>query len=233
MRGTRRTTFTNAKKDANDKKDTDTDTKTPKAGDDLGDHELDEPGQLEGQLLAALGEVVRVIADAALDRHPAVVGQDLEAGLEEVVPAVPAEVLERLYRHDPVDRAVELLPPLQPYVIGAVAAELGQQLVAVGLLVLGERQPDDVDVVLLHRALQGQTPAAADLEQRHARLEIEPVEVLVDVGDLRLRQRDVRAGEVRAAVLARRVLKHTEEVVRQVVMGLDVLKVRAHVLRAG
>jgi hypothetical protein len=31
MRGTRRTTFTNDKKDANDKKDTDTDTKTAKA----------------------------------------------------------------------------------------------------------------------------------------------------------------------------------------------------------
>ncbi len=68
-----------------------------------------------------------------------------------------------------------------------------EQLVAVRLLVLAQRQADDVDVVLLHRPLQRQTPAAADLEQRHTRLEVEPVEVLVDVGDLRFGQRDVGA----------------------------------------
>ena len=96
-----------------------------------------------------------------------------------------------------------------------------------------QRQADDVDVVLLHRPLQRQAPAAADLEQRHARLEVELVEVQVDVGDLRLRQRDIGAGEVRAAVLARRVLEHPEEVVRQVVVGLDVLEMRRQVLRAG
>ena len=121
---------------------------------------------------------------------------------------------------------MELLPALQQHLERAVGVELAEQLVAVGLLVLAQRQADDVDVVLLHRPLQRQAPAAADLEQRHARLEVQLVEVLVDLGDLRLGQRDVRTGEVRAAVLARRVLEHAEEVVGQVVVRLDVLEVR-------
>ena len=174
-----------------------------------------------------------MVADAALDGHPAVVGQDVEAVLEVVVVALEAEVLEGLDRDDPIDRLVELLPALQPHVELAVAVGLRQQLVAVGLLVLRQRQADDVDVVALHRPLQRQAPAAADLQQRHARLEVELVEVQVDIGDLRLRQRDIGPGEVRAAVLARRVLEHAEEVVRQVVVGLDVREMRRQVVRAG
>ena len=183
--------------------------------------------------LPRAGQIVGVEADAALDGHPAVVGQDVEAGLEEVVVALEAEVLEGLDRDDPVDRAGGTAPSPPVGHRRCAGVELAQQLGAVRLLVLAQRQADDVDVVLLHRALQRQAPAAADLEQRHARLEVEPVEVLVDVGDLRLGQRDIRPGEVGAAVLAGRVLEHAEEVVRQVVVSLDVLEMRPHILRAG
>ncbi len=206
----------------------------PAAGEDLGDHELDEPGQLERQLLAALGQVVRVVADAALDGHPAVVGQDVEAGLEEVVVALEAEVLERLDRHDPVDRAVELLPALQPHVERARRCR--------SCSAAGRSRPagscDSVRPMTL--------TSYFSIARCSVRPQPQPISssvmpglrssrsrLLVDVGDLRLRQRDVGAGEVRAAVLAGRVLEHPEEVVRQVVVGLDVLEMRRHVLRAG
>lgn len=48
--------------------------------------------------------------------------------------------------------------------------------------------------------------------------------MLIDVGDLRLGERDGGPGEVRAAVLARRILEQPEEIIRQVVVRLDVLE---------
>ena len=174
--------------------------------------------------LPLCGEIVRVVAGAALDRHPPVVGQDVEGVLEEVVVALETEVLERLDGHDPVDGVAELLPAAQQHLVRAIGVHAVQQLLAVGVLVLRQRQTDDVDVVLLQRALHRGAPAAADVEQRHARLEIELVEVEVDLGDLRFLQRHVVAVEVRAAVRARRVLEQPEEVVGQVVMRLDFLE---------
>ena len=205
----------------------------PAAGEDLGEHELGEAGQLEGQLLAAFDEVVRVVTDRALDGHPAVLGQHVEAVLEEVVETLESEVFDGLDRHDPVDGGVELLPALQADVEGAVGLDTAEQLLAVGLLILRQGQADHVHVVLLHGPLQGQAPAAADLQQGHARLEIQMVQVQVDVGDLGLAQRDMGSGEIGAAVLAGRVLEQAEEVVGQVVVRLDVLEVRPHIVGFG
>ena len=95
-------------------------------GKDLGVDELGEPGQFEGELLAAGGQVERVIAHTALDGHPAVSGQDLVAGLEEIVVTLEPEVLESLDRHDPVDGGVELLPALQPDVECAFGVDFAQ-----------------------------------------------------------------------------------------------------------
>ena len=89
----------------------------PAARENLGDDELDEPRRLEAQLLAARRQVVRVVADAALNGHPAVVGHDVERPLEEVVVVLVAEVFEGLDRHDAVDGLVEVLPVLQPNLV--------------------------------------------------------------------------------------------------------------------
>ena len=161
-----------------------------------------------------------------VQQHHAVGGQRLIGHLEEVVVAVGAEVLERADRHDPVDRLVELLPALQQYPLGAWAVRLVEQLLHVGLLVLAQRQTDDVDVVFLDRPHHGRAPAAADVEQRHPGLQGQLAQRQIDLGDLRLLQRHVVALEIRAAVGLRRIEEEPEEIVGQVVMGLHVLEVR-------
>ena len=103
-------------------------------------------------------------------------------------------------------------------------------LLDVGLLILAQRQADDVDVVVLDGAHHGRAPAAADVQQRHARLEAEFAQRQIDLGDLRLFERHVVALEVRAAVGLRRVEEQPEEVVGQVVVRLHVLEVRLQVL---
>ena len=156
--------------------------------------------------------------DRVQQHFAAVGGKRLIGLLEEVVVAVGAEVLERADRHDPVDRLVELLPALQQYPLGAGAVRLGEPLLDVGLLVLAQRQPDDVDVVFLDRPHHGRAPAATDVEQRHAGLEVKLAQRQIDLGDLRLFQRDVVGLEVGAAVGLGRVEEQPVEVVGQVVV---------------
>ena len=111
-------------------------------------------------------------------------------------------------------------------------SDAGEHGLDVRLLVLAQSQADDVDVVLLDRPHHRRTPAAADVEQRHAGLEAELAKGEVDLGELRLLERHVVALEVRAAVGLRRVEEQPEEVVGQVVMRLDVLEVRLQVVLA-
>src|SRR3984885_16294958 len=70
------------------------------------------------------------------------------------------------------------------------------------------------------------SPPAADVEQCHARLEVQLVEVQIDLGDLCFLQRLVVTREVGAAVGPRRVLEQSEEVIGQVVVRLDVFRTR-------
>jgi hypothetical protein len=93
-------------------------------------------------------------------------------------------------------------------------------------LVAAQRDTDDVDVVALNRALQSAAPAAADVEQRHPGLEVQLAQRQIELGVLRLFQRHVVALEVGAAVGPGLVLKQAEEVVGEVVMGLDVFRPR-------
>ena len=101
-----------------------------------------------------------------------------------------------------------------------------------GGLVSGQGEADDVHVVLLDGAAHGGTPAAADVEQRHSRCEAEFSEGEVDLGCLGLFERHVVALEVCAAVGLAGVQEQSEEVVGQVVVGLNVremgLKFRRH-----
>ena len=99
---------------------------------------------------------------------------------------------------------------------------------AVGVLVLAQRQADDVDVVLLHGALHGGPQPQPMSSSVMPGLRSSLSRLQVDLGDLRLFQRDVGALEVRAAVRSRRVLEQPEEVVGEVVVRLDVFEVRRH-----
>ena len=121
---------------------------------------------------------------------------------------------------------VELLPALQQHSLASAGCPTRRSCLDVGLLVAAQRQADDVDVVAFDGAVQSGAPAAADVEQRHARLQAELAEGQVDLGDLGLFERHVVALEVRAAVGLRRIQEEPEEVVGQVVVRLDVLEVR-------
>jgi hypothetical protein len=103
---------------------------------------------------------------------------------------------------------------------------------AVNLLVLAQRQADDVDVVFLDSALHHRTPPATDVEKRHAGLQFQLVEREIDLRHLRVFERHVVALEERTTVCAGRVLKGPEENVGQVVVGLDLLEKRPHRHRA-
>ena len=105
-------------------------------------------------------------------------------------------------------------------------SDSGDQLFDVIGLVAAQGQADDVDVVVFDGAHHGGAPAAADVEQCHARLQAEFAQREVDLGDLRLFQRHVVALEVGAAVRLGRVEEQPEEVVGQVVVGLHVVEVR-------
>ncbi|CFR84722.1 Uncharacterised protein [Mycobacterium tuberculosis] len=93
-------------------------------------------------------------------------------------------------------------------------------------LVFAQGQTDDVDVVFFHRAHHGGAPAAADVQQCHARLQSEFAQREIDLGDLRLLQRHVVALEVGAAVGLSGIEEQPEEVVGQVVVRLHVGEVR-------
>ncbi len=84
-----------------------------------------------------------------------------------------------------------------------------------------QRDAGGVHAVVLGGVQDQRAPAAADIEQAHARLEIELAADQVELGPLRVGQRLVRAGEVRARVGHRLVEQQPVEVVGQVVVVRD------------
>ncbi len=141
------------------------------------------------------------------------------------------EVFKGLDRHDPVDGLAEILPAMQPHVMCAVGVECSQHLLGAGVLVLGQCQADDVDVILLDGSLHRGAPAAADVQQRHARLEVQLVQVEVDFGDLGFFEGELRRLEVGAAVDPARILEKGEEVIGDVVVRLDIFGARPRLRR--
>lgn len=97
-----------------------------------------------------------------------------------------AERLERLDADNAVDRVVELFPAVQQHLMGTARVEAAEQTPTVGVLILAQGQADDVDVVVLDGAPHRRTPPAADVEQRHARRQIQLGKVQIDLGELRL-----------------------------------------------
>ncbi len=166
-----------------------------------------------------------------LQHHAAALGQEAVAGLEERRVPLLRERLDRLEADDAVDRLVELLPAAQQHPPRAVGVHAVEKLLDEFGLVLAQGQPDDVHVVLLDRPLHDRAPpAATDVEQRHAGLEIQLAEGEIDLRHLRLGQRHVVALVVRTAVRPRRILEQTEEDVGEVVVRLDLFEVRFHVV---
>ena len=81
------------------------------------------------------------------------------------------------------------------------------------------------------RALHGGAPAAADVQQGHAGLEVQLVQVEVDLGVLGFFEREIGWLEVGTAVDPGRVLEQGEEIVGDVVVRLDVCGARPRLRR--
>ena len=133
---------------------------------------------------------------------------------EEAFPTVVAEVLERADRDDPVDRLGELLPPFEQYPLGPGTVQSRERLLCVVILILRQRQPDDIDVVAFDGPPHGGAPAAPDVEQCHTRPQAELAERQIDLGES-LFERHAVAFEVGATVGLRRIQKQPVEVVRK------------------
>lgn len=88
----------------------------------------------------------------------------------------------------------------------------------------GQRQADDVNVEPLDGAPHGGAPTAPNVQQRHARLEVQLVQVEVDLGVLGFFERELRWLEVGTAVSSGRVLEQGEEIIGDVVVRLDVFE---------
>ena len=97
------------------------------------------------------------------------------------------------------------------------ARDTGKLGLAVLGLIAAERDADDVDVVLLHRSDQRPAPPAADVEQRHSRLEVQLVQRQIQLGILGFFEGHVVALKVGARVGHGGVKKQREELVRNVV----------------
>ena len=152
-----------------------------------------------------------------MQQHPAVAGQDLVGALKEHRVTLGFERLEGADADDPVHRLVELLPALEPHLNGARGVQLGQPLAGELRLRLTQRDSDDVDVIELHGAFQGSTPAAADIEQCHPGLEVQLAQREVELGVLGFLEIHIVALVVAAGVPHRRPEPQRKEVIRDVV----------------
>ena len=203
------------------------DRRQPAAGEDLGLDELHELQVTDGDLDPVVAEELLGVRQDGVQQHATAVGQQLVGLVEEQRVPLDLERLEGADADDAVDGLVELLPTVQQHPAGALGVQLVEHLLHMNGLVLGQRETHHVDVVLLDGAPHGGPPAAADIEQRHTRLQPELGQREVDLGELRLLQRDVPAAvEIGTAVGHRRIEEQPEEFVRQVVVRLDFLEVR-------
>ena len=148
-----------------------------------------------------------------MQQHHAIGRQNFIGQPEEVAVAVVPEVFERADGHNPVDGLLELFPALQQHPPAARGIHPVEHALHVRGLVLGQGQADDVDVILLDRAAHGRSPAAADVEQRHAGLQTQLAQCQIELGDLGLFQRHVVTLEVGATVRLGGIEEQPEEIV--------------------
>ena len=172
----------------------------PAAREDVVDDEFEEPQQRHRDRQVAIVEFSLAGRHDAVQQHGAIGGQQLISPREELAVAVITEVLEWADRDDAVHRFVEPFPSLEQYPGRPGAAGCGEQPFDIGLLVAAQCERDDVDVEARLRAQRGSPPPAADIEQRHTRLQTEFVQGQINLGDLGLLQAHVVTLEVGAAV---------------------------------
>ena len=140
-----------------------------------------------------------------------------------------ADVLEHADRAD----LVETLRPLQPRIVGQLERhlvgepEFGRSPARNRDLFLGQRHADDVDAVVAGGVQGERAPAAADVEQRLARLQPQLAADHIEFVDLRLIEAVAPVVEIAAGVDHLRVEPQPIEGVGDVVVMGDVLRFSA------
>ena len=155
---------------------------------------------------------------------------DLEVGRQ----VLQADMLEHADRADPVvdlgsgDVAVVGQPDLDPILQARLPDPLAGELE----LVLRQGHAEHPGAMVLRRVDRQGAPAAADVEQAHARAQPQLATHMLELGLLGLRQGFVASREIGAGIDHRRIEPARIEVVGDVVVILDRLAVRtAGVLR--
>src|SRR3989442_10481989 len=108
--------------------------------------------------------IVKRIGKDCVQQHSTIVWQDSVGRFEERGISRLLECLERADADNAIDWFVELLPALQPDLHGSRGGYVRQPCPAVLTLVAAQGNPDDVDVIPLHRQLQRTAPAASDVQ---------------------------------------------------------------------
>ncbi len=149
---------------------------------------------------------------------------------------VPADVLHHADAHDAVEcetlvRQVAVVDEVDGYLVletGVVEALLSHLP-----LLFAERAAVALDAVFLCGLDEQVAPAAADVEELHARLQVELLQDVVDLVLLRGLKRVVVVLEIGAGVAQRRVEPELVEVVAEVVVAGDLLRLVTLLLREG
>ncbi|KAF1858522.1 hypothetical protein Lal_00015039 [Lupinus albus] len=196
-------------------------------------HRADDGGQVrqlavrEHVFVDELAAAVRAVALFDVRRGDAVVHHDptrrqqLVDAVEVRRQVVHAHVLEHADARDPVELAGDVAVVLQPDLDAVLQAGLRHALARQFVLALGQRDTHAARAEFAGRADHERAPAAADVEQRLARLHADLGEDVVDLLLLGRREVFVAVLEIGARVHHGRVEEQAVELVGDVVVVAD------------
>ena len=172
----------------------------------------------------ALDPVRAVVHRDRLQQHRAVGLQQVRAAREERVEVLPADGLDHLDRDELVVAAAQVAVVLEQHGHAILEPGLAHAPHGGRVLVRGDRRRGHAAAARAGGVHGERAPARADLQQVVGRLQVELVEDQLELGA----SRPARAScpgrvEQRAGVHHRRVEHPLEQVVAEVVVGLDVL----------
>ncbi|MNS61036.1 hypothetical protein D3C72_940520 [compost metagenome] len=164
--------------------------------------------------------------DAMVHQQATGLDQALEGG-KVLMHMGPAHMLEHADRGNLVKRLsrLELAVIHQQYLHAVLQALLGNQLLDIGMLVLGQRDARSPNAIVLCRPQQQAPPARAHIQKALARLQAQLAADQIELGLLGLRHIEIGLRVIRTRVDTARIEPQRIELVGDVVMKLDLLRI--------
>src|SRR5581483_185778 len=138
------------------------------------------------------------MGEYAVQKHPSAGRKDVVGAFEECAITLLFEGIESLDGENSVNFLVKLFPALQSRLDMELRRDRRQFGSATFAVTAAQRDADDVDVIPLYSPDQSRTPPAADVQQCHARFEVEFAQRQIVFGVLRFFETHVLTLEVRA-----------------------------------